>query len=256
MTEALQPAGNNLPAVYDEQDYGFGNEISAEGLQLPLIKLCQKSTREKPNGVTDGDFYNASTGKNLGKTITMHVFRSYRGRVKFTPDYKLECKSDDAICGQTYGKCATCQFSKWIDDRELRKKNYCAPVVTFLAVLEGEVIPGLLGLSKVRETAANKINSQLKFLIIENKTLPQAKRNPIYFYKIKLTSFQEEVNGEKIYNIKHELVGLEQDPERKAILVGLFREWKEFSNDISKVEGGASEAEPAQAAKPQESKAF
>jgi len=254
MGNELEKAGQNLPAVLNEEDYGYGDEISSEGLQIPLVKLCQNATRERPSGVGPGDFYNASTGKNYGKELTTHVFKSYRGRLKFTPDYRLECKSDDGVTGSVYGKCAACQFSSWKDNAEDRKTKYCAPVVTFLVVPEGEIIPGLLSLSKVRETAANKVNSQLKFLVMENKTQPQEKRIPICFYKIKLTSFVQDYNDNQIYNVKPELVGYEKDSERQAILIGLFREWKTYVNDISKVSG--EETKEAQPEEPKESKSF
>lgn len=254
MSDELVKAGQNLPAVLNEDDYGYGDEISAEGLQIPLIKLCQNATRERPSGVNPGDFYNASTGKNYGKELTIHVFKSYRGRVKFSADYRLECKSDDGVCGSTYGKCLECSFSKWTDDAQKRKTGYCPPVITFLVVPEGEIIPGLLGLSKVRETAANKVNSQLKFLVMENKTQPQEKRIPICFYKIKLASFVQDYNDNQIYNIKPELVGYEKDAERQRILIGLFREWKTFVNNVAAVSGEETKEQPTE--DPKESKSF
>lgn len=232
MSEELVPRQETALAKLNEEDYAYGDEITQDRIQLPQIKLCQNATREKPDNVHPGDFFNAATGKNYGKEFVMHVFTSKIGRIKFTPDYKLECKSNDGITGSVYGKCAECPFYKWKDNAEERKTKYCSPVVNFLMTPEGEIIPGFLGLSKVREKAGHKVNSQLNFLKAENKVLPLEKRMPIYFYKVKLSAFATEYNGNKTFDIKVSMAGIEKDADRQKVLVELFRQWKEFQHEV------------------------
>lgn len=237
----IQKNEESLPVVLNEEDYAYGDEI-APSTQLPQFKLCQNATREKPEGVNPGDFYNSATGKNYGKEFVMHVFTSKIGRVKFTPEYKLECKANDGIEGNTYGKCTECSFSKWKDDREERKTKYCSPVVNFLMIPEGEVIPGFLGLSKVREKAGHKINSQLNFLKAENKLISLEKRVPIYFYKVKLTSVETTYGAEKIFDVRISMAGIEKNEDQKRVLIELFRQWKTFQHEVAEEKEEPKEA--------------
>jgi hypothetical protein len=241
----IEKVGVNLPMVAAD-DLGYGEEISSEGMQLPIIKICQNATRERPDGCKPGDFYNATTGKVYGQKIIINVLKSFRGRMKFTPDYKLECKSTDGKVGSGLiggtKDCATCPFSTWKTDEKERKTSYCPPVVTFLCMIKGDFIPGLLSMSKTREKAANKINSQLRYLIVENKALPAGSQVPVYFYNVELTTSQTEYNGNQIFDVDVKISGKEQDVQRQQILVGTFRDWKAFENSVRILESEAAEA--------------
>jgi hypothetical protein len=248
MGDELIKKDKSLPMVVPQDDLGYGEEISSEGIQLPIIKLCQNATRERPAGCIPGDFYNATTGKVYGKKIVTNVFKSFRGRIKFTPDYKLECKSIDGKhgVGMTGEKvlCASCPYSSWKNDEKERKVSYCPPVITFLSLVEGDFIPGLIGFSKTREKIANKINSMLRYLIAENIQLPAELRVPVYFFKVEISSQQTEYNGNQIYEIDAKVIGKEEDTNRKQMLVGLFREWKAFEHTLKvfdKEESSSSE---------------
>jgi hypothetical protein len=242
MSEELIKKESNLPQLGAE-DYGYDQEISSEGLQLPIIKLCQNATRERPEGCKPGDFYNAATGKVYGKSIAFNVFKSFRGRIKFAQNYKLECKSSDGKTGTNIMgarvECSSCPYSNWKDTPDARRTQYCPPVVTFLALLENEFIPSLIGLSKVREKAANKINSQLKYLIMENRGLSVDQQVPIYFYKVQLSSVSTEYNSNTIYDVAVKMLGKEVDSARQGILIQLFRDWKAFESNTRAVEASA-----------------
>lgn len=238
MTEEIQKKVENTAVAVTAEDLGFNN-VSSDNLVLPFLKLAQNATRERPEGVNPGDFFNTASGRSYGESILIHIIADSRTRVKFTKDFKLECKSNDGIGGSCKdeihgnGVCSACSFSTWKDTEEGRRSSYCPPNESFLIIPEGESIPAILALSKVRERAGRDLRMKLIMLKDTVSRLdPEKQLNHLkVYYKFKLTAVGCEVNGYKIFDIKVSNAGIEKDEQVKVSLLEAFRSFKNYKAD-------------------------
>lgn len=209
-------------------DQGFDTPLT--GIQIPYIKLCQLTTKETLPGLVPGMFFD-TLGQVYGKTVTFNILKAFgQTRVKFNPDYTLDCKSVDMINGTKHGLCSQCPFSTWKEDADDRKKNYCNIAFTYMIVPEGEPMPGLLNLTKTSQKTGRILQTYIAKYKMKNAMLTDDKKVPLFMYKFKLDVTEKITALGKAQVAQVTLAGIEEDAARANYLADLYATFKSYQD--------------------------
>lgn len=129
----LLPASMSMDVAsdvdWDEFDDAEDDEnFDGEDVKYPRLILLQGMSPVVLSGDVEGArpglFYNEATGEVLEPPLRVMGLYHHKSRAMFPdpskPEFKgLEtCIARDGTVGTTYGECASCQHSKWVNDKK------------------------------------------------------------------------------------------------------------------------------------------
>lgn len=225
-----------LAANIDKELYGY-DDVPEVGNNMPsIIKLCQHSTRNKPDGVNIGDFFDSTMGVNYGEELEFYVIQLYTPRIRYTKDYKVDCTARDGLHGfkngASAGACSNCKHSQWEPEEKLRCNQQVAAVI----MIKGGGLPALLMFDKSRLKIGRDLIKKITNFKNQNMLAPQDQRIPLPFYRFKAKSKSTILNDNEIKTIDLFNAGVLDDGNEAELLMSMKKNIKEFIDRINTVQ--------------------
>ncbi len=136
-------------------------DIAPDDIILPALSLLQGMSDPVQNalpGCQPGKFYNEVTGDVFDAPLRGLLVHYYKSRAAFTGtkehNVPQQCISRDAVTGNVFGECATCQYAEWQECSDGKQRQPCALQHNF--VLMTETGPIVLRLKTTSTKGAKK----------------------------------------------------------------------------------------------------
>jgi hypothetical protein len=204
-------------------------QVGQEDIQLPQLVVaqglspCVAAGQCKPGDMIDSVMTDqvVPRGQRLEFVPVMHFKRRVKW-LKMEEGGGIDCRSKDAVAGDTYGACADCEHAEW---REKTQEDKGAPLCTkyqcFLGFRAGgPQLPLIVDLAKTKEKAAKAWLSMLTLSAM-------AGGRPIWDSRYALETFEDtqKNGGLKFWNVRVTKVGPSSEEDR-AFAATLYEQFK------------------------------
>ena len=223
MPNEVEAYQNPALATTEEHDDFFDMPVEEHVKpKLPLLKLAQAQTEDKPDGVNNGEFYNTATGEVFGTVDALMMYCPPPRRAYFQPYERgkkkpLFCSSSDGMLpsfgekfesGEITGPCKkrigsnlipVCQYAKW----DGSKPPECSLAYTALLWIMGSESPAIFTAMKGKVKAFEELTLEMAGI---KKSAADKKHPEIparFFVPIRISSV--DVEG-AYYSVKFELL--------------------------------------------------
>lgn len=203
-TKELESLQSEADALADE----FRADLTRDEFTVPMLVLVQATSKNPPEGSNPGDFVNALTGENYGKSIEFVVAAQHKGRFYTEGKGGRAYSAQGPIVpnhwpekyrGQNFADLpdAEEQYRERVNSKEISWESG-PPIATthnFVGVVVGhEDVPVRLSLMKAATPAANKLKALLriprapwdKAVTIESERVQNRNNEPYQNVKVEL----------------------------------------------------------------------
>lgn len=216
---AIQKPLNGLELFQANNESGFipgFDDISAEDIKMPRIKLCQPTSKEVGDEKCKaGEFYNITTGDTYPE-LNVRLLSVSKGRTMWPEQFK---RGDSPICRSNNGRvstdgksCSTCENCRWNGN----ERPLCNQTYTWLGLLDDD--------APFRMSASGAAISNVKTFITEC-----TRHNvPPFTFKVKIVAEKQTNDKGTYYTPKYEI----QKTENGAYVLPTKEQWNAFKETM------------------------